>query len=239
MGPMKSAVGWMGSWVEEDPADPAEWTFHRWRRVLRVRYVGIALVAVAGGALFDWWLGPAILFGVGGYNLVHDVYLRQVPRPPVWLPATDVFLGAAVITLEPQVFLPGTLIMLTAVALATATGTPTTVRSVSPAVAAVVVGCVALITLDVTGRVEDGASAAAGFAVGGVMVIIGLGSLVDSEARLRLRLLGLVDQIDAVVWTRDPETHRFTYVSSHAAGLLGYSPAGVAGAGVLAGSPAP
>ncbi|CAN5734723.1 hypothetical protein BH24ACT4_BH24ACT4_04690 [soil metagenome] len=88
MGRMKSAVGWMGSWVEEDPADPAEWTFHRWSRVLRVRYVGIALVAVAGGVLFDWWLAPAIIFGVGGYNLVHDIYLRQMhahrsgSRPP-------------------------------------------------------------------------------------------------------------------------------------------------------------
>ncbi len=56
MARMKSAVGWMGSWVEEDPADPAD--------------------------------------------------------PAVWLPATDVFLGAAVIAVEPQVLLPGTLIML-------------------------------------------------------------------------------------------------------------------------------
>ena len=215
--------GWLGSLLHEDPANPDDWAFHRWWRVLRVRNLGIVLLAVAGAVLYHWWLGPLILVGVGGYNLLHEAHLRRHRRLPLWLPVSDVLLGAAVIAIEPRSLLPATLVMLTAVAFATSTGSPTSLRSVTPAVAAIVTGTVALAGLATVGGVDDAGLAAAAFGVSGVMVLLGLGSLVDSEARLRRRLVGLVDQIDAVVWTRDPETQRFTYVNGRAEGLLGFS----------------
>ncbi len=221
---MGRVAGRMRSLLPDDPANPEDWPFHRWWRVLRVRYLGILLVGVAAGALFHWWLAPLIILGVGAYNLLHEVHLHRHRRPPVWLPISDVLIGAGVIALEPRSLLPGTLVMLTAVAFAASSGSPTTLRSVTPAIAAIVSGTVALAGLAAVGRIDDHGASAVAFGVSSAMVLLGLGTLVDSEARLRRRLVGLVDQIDAVVWTCDPETHRFTYVNGRAQDLLGFSP---------------
>ncbi len=221
---MARVRGWVRRFLPDDPSDPETWVLHRWWRALRVRYLGILLVAVAASVIYDWWLGPLILVVVGTYNRLHERHLQRSRQVPVWLPVTDVLLAAAVVAIEPGSLLPGTLVMLTAVAFATSAGSSRPTRSVTPAVAATVVGTIALAALEATGRLDEGGiTAATAFAVAGAMVVLGLGSLVESEARLRRRLVGLVDQIDAVVWTRDPVSHRFTYVNGRAAGLLGFS----------------
>ena len=198
-----------------DPA--AAWTLGRWRQVLRLRYLGIAILAATSTLVFGWPVGAVIALVGGLSNAAHDLRLHHRGRPPLWLPLTDVAFAAGIVALEPAALLPATLVMITSVAYAAAAGAPV------PAAISVSLGTVALALLELRGTIDESQFASIGYAVSGLLVILGIGSLATSEARARARLTGLVDDLDAVLWTRHPTTDRFTYVNGRAAGLLGRS----------------
>ncbi|QYG93974.1 diguanylate cyclase [Iamia sp. SCSIO 61187] len=95
-----------------------------------------------------------------------------------------------------------------------------------PAAAATLVATVALGVLDLADVISGTGVPAVSFTLAGALILIGVGSLVDGEEQLRIRLTGLVDDLDAVLWTKDPTTYEITYVSGRAAALLGIAPEG-------------
>lgn len=194
-----------------------DWAVERWDLMLRVRFIGIAILAVAGAIAFDWRLGPIVAVGVAGYNGAHLVHLKLLGRPARWLPISDVLACTLVIFIVPDVVLLATFVMITVVAAATAAG------AALPSLAATVTGTIGLLLVDSVEAADGARSAAVGVAISGVLLVLGIGSLVDSESRLRARLTGLVEDLDAVLWTRDPSTHCITNVNGRVASLLGIS----------------
>ena len=177
---------------------------------------------LAAGVLFHWWLAPLIALGVGGYNLVHEVHLRRTTGPRVaarsptcWSPS-----GCWPSASHPAAHHPARC----------SRRWPSLLRRGPPASQPLPRG----------GRhrrrhpraaggrlgwlVDGAAVAASGFAVSGLLITAGPRQ--PGRQRGRRCAAGspdLVDDVDAVVWSRDPGTHRFTYVSGQASWLLGFS----------------
>ncbi|HMJ74518.1 MAG TPA: EAL domain-containing protein [Iamia sp.] len=191
------------------------WTQDRWQQLVRVRYVGVPVLALAASLLFQWWIGPPVLvLGLAANAANHRVVTAR-GRPASWLPVSDMLLCLAVAGFEPRATLPVALVMATTIAFWAAAG------STRPAAVATAIATVGLLVLDLADVIPGTGVPAVSFGLSAGLILVGVGSLVDGEEQLRARLTGLIDDLDAVLWTKDPTTHAITYVNGRAAALLG------------------
>ncbi|HEU5150227.1 MAG TPA: EAL domain-containing protein [Iamia sp.] len=196
------------------------WTQDRWHQLVRVRYVGATVLAVAASVLFHWWLGPPVLVLALAANAAnHRTVLRQ-GRPARWLPFSDMVLCLAVAGLDPRATVPAMLVMATTIAYWAAAG------STRPAAVATAVATAGLLALDLADVIPGRGVPAIAFGLSAALILVGVGSLVDGEEQLRARLTGLIDDLDAVLWTKDPVSYAITYVNGRATELLGIGPEG-------------
>jgi diguanylate cyclase (GGDEF)-like protein/PAS domain S-box-containing protein len=194
------------------------WTQDRWEQLVRVRYVGVTVLSVAAAVLFHWWIGPPVFVLALTANILNHRAVARQGRPARWLPFSDMVLCLAVAGLDPRATLPAMLVMATTIAFWAAAG------STRPAAVATAVATIGLAALDLTDVIPGTGAPAIAFGLSAGLILVGVGSLVDGEEQLRSRITGLIDDLDAVLWTRDPVTHAITYVNGRAAGLLGFDP---------------
>ncbi len=218
----RGAGGAMGRAVRAIGRDPSpeleRWTRDRWEQLVRVRYVGVTVLSIAAAVLFRWWIGPPVFVLALAANATNHRAVARRGRPVAWLPVTDMLLCLAVAVADPRATLPAMLVMATTIAFWAAAG------SARPAIVATVVATLGLLVLDLTDVIPGTGVPAVAFGLSAGLILVGVGSLVDGEEQLRARLTGLIDDLDAVLWTRDPTTHAITYVNGRATELLGLGP---------------
>jgi diguanylate cyclase (GGDEF)-like protein/PAS domain S-box-containing protein len=215
----RGAVGRAVRVIGRDVSPELErWTQDRWEQLVRVRYVGVSVLALAAGVLFHWWIGPPVFVLALAANIANHRTVTTRGRPARWLPFTDMVLCLAVAALDPRATLPALLVMATTIAFWAAAG------STLPAAVATAVATVGLLVLDLADVIPGTGVPAVAFGLSASLILIGVGSLVDGEEQLRARLTGLIDDLDAVLWTKDPATYAYTYVNGRAAALLGMAP---------------
>ncbi|CAN5879972.1 hypothetical protein BH23ACT2_BH23ACT2_23920 [soil metagenome] len=183
-----------------------------------LRYLGI--VAVAVGALvldFPGWVPVAVLVVGVAINAVGHHRIRRTGELPGWVPFGDLAGCLVFPALLPETTLPAVLVMMAVVSLAAGLMGP------GRAVLVIVVGAVGLAVIDLARELPDGTVATTGFAVAGLMVAAVVGQLSRVEATVRNQLNSTLGGLDAILWVRDPHTHRFTFVNQQATSLLGWS----------------
>ncbi|HEX7134533.1 MAG TPA: EAL domain-containing protein [Iamia sp.] len=194
------------------------WTQDRWEQLVRVRYVGVTVLSLAASVLFQWWIGPPVFVLGLLANVANHRTVKARGRPAPWLPFSDMVLCLAVAAADPRATLPVALVMATTIAFWAAAG------STRPAAVATAIATLGLLVLDLADVIPGTGVPAVSFGLSAALILIGVGSLVDGEEQLRARLTGLIDDLDAVLWTKDPATYAITYVNGRAAALLGHGP---------------
>ncbi|MEZ5205103.1 MAG: EAL domain-containing protein [Acidimicrobiales bacterium] len=117
---------------------------------------------------------------------------------------------------EERTTIPALLVMLAVVSLAAS------VSGIGPALATVAIGFVGLVAIDLYRPLDDASVMLASFGVAALMIAITVGDLAAVEDRVRRRLNTVVDNLDAILWVRDPSDGRFTFVNQRATTMLGW-----------------
>jgi diguanylate cyclase (GGDEF)-like protein/PAS domain S-box-containing protein len=184
-----------------------------------LRYLGI--VALAIGALvldFPGWAPAAVLIVGFGLNGVGHHQVRRTGFLPGWVPFADV--GGCLVfpAVLPETTLPAVLVMMAVVSLAASLWGPWRAALV------VVAGTAGLTAVHLVRDLPDGTVAIAAFTVAGFMVASVVGQLSWVEATVRKQLNTTLHSLNAILWMRDPHTHRFTFVNQQATSILGWTP---------------
>ncbi len=197
------------------------WTERLWETTISARYFGIAALALTAALVPQF--GPrrlalaatVLLIGMT-YNFALQQRYRVSHRLPSFMPYTDIFACLLFPPLQHLTFIPTLLVMVTAVALAV------TGIGRREALIASVLGVVGLTVIVLAFGLPNGLVGIAGFAIAAGMVVATVGAVADSERQVRARFGSLVEGLDAIIWERDPVTHRYTYVTARAEQTLGY-----------------
>ncbi|HWJ96892.1 MAG TPA: EAL domain-containing protein [Acidimicrobiales bacterium] len=183
------------------------------------RYLAIAALAL-GSALFGTF--PAslpLLIIVVGYaaNAVAHVQAKRTGAAPIWMHFTDMAGVLIFPAISPDIAAPATLVMLAVVSLAAS------VSGLGPALATTLLGTLGLLAINAWDPLPDAALLIAGFAIAALMIATAVGQLAAVEDRVRRRLDTVVDNLDAILWVRNPGDDRFTFVNQRATTMLGWS----------------
>ncbi|MCU1452993.1 MAG: cph2 2 [Acidimicrobiales bacterium] len=193
----------------------------RWRVGVASRY--LALIGLMAGAALIPSVGPRrwIVFALLGlvaipYNVFLQVAVRRNGRPVDWMASSDILVALLFPAVEPRTQVPCILLMLATVALGSVS------LGTRQALIATAVGSGGLLVVEALARTPGGVVGIVSFTIAALLVTGTVGSISTQEQELRARLNSLIDGLDAVVWSRDPESFRFTYVSFRAEDLLGW-----------------
>ena len=183
------------------------------------RYVAIAVLAVGSFLLPDFpaYL-PVLILVVGcGANALAHVEARRTGQAPTWMHLTDMAGVLVFPAVSPTTTVPAVLIMLAVVSLAAS------VSGFLPATGATVLGLVGLIAIDLVEPFDDATTTIAVFGIAAMMIAATVGQLAAVESGVRRRLDTVIDNLDAILWVRDPADDRFTFVNQQATTMLGWT----------------
>jgi diguanylate cyclase (GGDEF)-like protein/PAS domain S-box-containing protein len=183
------------------------------------RYIAIAALAAGSVAFGTFPTYMPVLIIVVGYtaNAVAHVQAKRTGQAPTWMHFTDM-LGVLVFpAISPDIAVPATLVMLAVVSLAAS------VSGLGPALLTTAIGTLGLVLINAFDPFPDADLLIAGFAIAALMIATAVGQLAAVEDRVRRRLNTVVDNLDAILWVRNPADDRFTFVNQRATTMLGWS----------------
>ena len=137
-------------------------------------------------------------------------------EPPLWMHLVDIAATFTFAAAFPQTFLAVTLILISVVGLAAA------INGTKVAMALTVGSTVGLSLLHVLGDYQESEVVIVGFGVTAGSIAWSVGQLAATEGEVRQRLNTVVDNLDAVLWARDPTSGQITFVNQRAAAMLGW-----------------
>jgi diguanylate cyclase (GGDEF)-like protein/PAS domain S-box-containing protein len=183
------------------------------------RYVAIAALAV-GSIVFGSFPAfmPVLIIAVGySTNAVAHVQAKRTGSAPIWMHVTDMAGVLVFPAISPDIAVPATLVMLAVVSLAAS------VSGLGSALLTTAMGTLGLLLINAWDPLPDAALLIAGFAIAALMIATAVGQLAAVEDRVRRRLNTVVDNLDAILWVRDPADDRFTFVNQRATTMLGWA----------------
>ena len=182
------------------------------------RYIAIAALA-CGSALFGQLPAylPLLIIGVGyTANAVAHLQAKRSGQAPTWMHLTDM-LGVLVFpAVSTDAAVPAALVMLAVVSLAAS------VSGLGLALLTTALGTIGLLVINAREPFPDAELLIAGFTIAALMIATAVGQLAAVEDRVRRRLNTVVDNLDAILWVRDPADDRFTFVNQRATTMLGW-----------------
>ena len=187
-------------------------------RLFLQRYVGITALAVAALAVgrFPLTVPLAILVAGLGINALGHAHTRRTGRVRPWVHVVDLSACLAFPLFEPRTTLAAVAVMMAVICLSSClSGQRTTLYLIA-------YGTVALAAISVARDLADAGVTVAVFALASLMVAAAITPLVSAEAESRSRLDTTIDNLDAVLWVREPGPDRFAFVSERASTLLGW-----------------
>lgn len=187
--------------------------------MFRQRYIAIAVLAL-GSVLFGTFPTaiPLLILGVGFFaNALAHVHAKRTGQAPTWMHLTDMVGVLVFPAVSERTTIPAVLVMLAVVSLAAS------VSGFGPALVTTFVGALGLISIDLGNPIDQGPVVIAGWAIAALMISWTVGQLAAVEDRVRRRLDTVVDNLDAILWVRDPADERFTFVNQRATTMLGWT----------------
>lgn len=182
------------------------------------RYASIAALGVLASIFIESRALPFLIFGFGfGANLAAHLRSRATGHVPVWMHYLDLLGIVAIPLVEPRALLPAVLVLLTVVSLAAS------ISGTSAALVATLLGVVGVLVNGAVHPFDSAGLLAAAFGVTGAMIAVAVGHLANLEDRVRTRLNLVVDNLDAILWVREPHGDRFTFVNQRGLTLLGWT----------------
>jgi diguanylate cyclase (GGDEF)-like protein/PAS domain S-box-containing protein len=187
--------------------------------MFRQRYIAIAVLAL-GSVLFGMFPTaiPFLIIGVGfSANALAHVHAKRTGQAPTWMHLTDM-LGVLVFpAVSERTTISAVLVMLAVVSLAAS------VSGFGPALVTTLVGALGLVSIDLANPIDNGPVLIASWIIAALMITWTVGQLAAVEDRVRRRLDTVVDNLDAILWVRDPADDRFTFVNQRATTMLGWA----------------
>ncbi len=186
-------------------------------RLFVQRYLGVNALALGTLVLgaFPFWVTIFIVVAGNGINLIGHLQSRRTGTMPLWIHLADLTLAMMVPASLASATIPAVMVMLAVVSLtASAAGT-------APTVVLLAYGVAGLTAIDVTREIEGGSVTIMAFGLAAGMIALAVGQLASSEAESRARLATTVDNLDAILWAREPDG-RYTLVSQGGPALLGW-----------------
>ncbi|MCB1039703.1 MAG: PAS domain-containing protein, partial [Acidimicrobiales bacterium] len=183
------------------------------------RYVAMGALAVGSAVVFGMGSTaiPLLIVAIGfSTNAAAHLYARRTGHAPIWMHLLDMVSVLVFPAVEERTTIPALLVMLAVVSLAAS------VSGIGPALATVAIGFVGLVAIDLYRPLDDASVMLASFGVAALMIAITVGDLAAVEDRVRRRLNTVVDNLDAILWVRDPSDGRFTFVNQRATTMLGW-----------------
>ena len=141
---------------------------------------------------------------------------RRRGDPPIWMHLVDIAGTFAFGIAFPQTFLAVTLILISVIGLAAA------IHGMRTAMALTVGSTVGLALIHLLGDHQHSELVVVGFGVTAGSIAWSVGQLAATEGEVRQRLNTVVDNLDAVLWARDPTSGQFTFVNQRATAMLGW-----------------
>ncbi|WP_426573533.1 putative bifunctional diguanylate cyclase/phosphodiesterase [Aquihabitans sp. McL0605] len=183
------------------------------------RYAGIAALAIGAvvfGSLPEYM--PVLIIAVGfSANAFAHHHAKRTGQAPIWMHLTDM-LGVLVFpALSTEIAVPAVLVMLAVVSLAAC------VSGLGPALLCSALGVVGLVLINTQDPLPEAGLLIGGFAIASLMIATAVGQLAAVEDRVRRRLNTVVDNLDAILWVRNPADDRFTFVNQRATTMLGWT----------------
>jgi diguanylate cyclase (GGDEF)-like protein/PAS domain S-box-containing protein len=187
-------------------------------QLFRVRYLGIVAMGIAALAIGRFPLAiPIAIVALGlPLNAVAHHQHRRTGTTPPWLHVADLTACLMIVAVEPSLALPAMLVMVAVVSLAAS------LAGIVRSFVVVAYGAVGLALVASVWELPDPAVAITGFVVAGFLITVAVGRLADAEAESRNRLHATIDNLDAVLWVRQPTGDRFTFVNQRGTTLLGW-----------------
>ncbi|CAN5468615.1 hypothetical protein BH10ACT1_BH10ACT1_36570 [soil metagenome] len=183
------------------------------------RYVGIVILAAAALAVdrFPIWM-PVLILVIGtAINAAGHAFIHRTGTVPFWIHGADLAGCLVFPALLTSTTLPAVAVMMAVVSLSAA------VSGLRPTLALVAAGTAGLGAIHLATDIQGGAVTVAAFAIAGTMVASAVGGLAAAEAEVRGQLNTTVDNLDAVLWIRQAEDNRVTFVNQRASAVLGWS----------------
>lgn len=149
-------------------------------------------------------------------NAVAHLQANRSGRAPTWMHLTDMASVLVFPAVSDRTAIPAALVMLAVVSLAAS------VSGLGPALLTATVGLAGLGLIHQFTALPDGNVLIGGYGIAAAMIAVTVGQLAAVEARVRRRLNKVVDNLDAILWVRDPADDRFTFVNQRAVTMLGW-----------------
>ena len=230
------------AWTTPRPAPSRATRVKAWLRALRHSVSGGALPGAVGDPRFiDKWfvqrywstaalalaalivdgLGPvvaAMAVGIGfPLNLGVHRWAKRHGRIPVLLHVVDLTAAVAIAWMVPAALVPVAMLVLATVAV------DATLSGSTSALALALGSTIGLALVQNHHHTPDGELLILGFAIAAITVSMVAGRLRATEGALQLRLNTILDNLDTVLWVRDPVADRFTFVNEQGPELFGWS----------------
>ncbi|MBA3280670.1 MAG: EAL domain-containing protein [Acidimicrobiia bacterium] len=187
-------------------------------RLFRQRYLGIFALA-AGAVLVDGFpvaVPVGILVLGTAMNLVGHAEVRRTRQVPLWVHFADLSLCLVFAAFVPRIALPAVSVMVAATCLAAC------ISGLRTTLVLIAFGTSALAVLTVTADLPDPGVTVMAFTIAGLMLAVAVSPLVSAEAGVRKRLDTTINNLDAILWVREPDSDRFTFVNDRAVHILGW-----------------
>jgi PAS domain S-box-containing protein len=185
------------------------------------RYLGILGLAVGAllvGLFSDFPLVVPVLILLVGIttNALAHLEAQRSGQAPIWMHFADMVAVLLFPAVVPSTAIPAIFVMLTIVSLAAS------VSGRAPAIVVSLLGTVGLVAITPFEPIDRPWLMIGGYTVTALMIAVTVGELSAVESRVRRRLDTVVDNLDAILWVRDPVTGRFTFVNQRASSMLGW-----------------
>lgn len=182
------------------------------------RYVALVLLAIGCWVLRDFPTRVPVLIIVVGFSVNGIAHARaeRTRRVPSWMHLTDMAAVLVFPATSSSTIVPALLVMLAVVSLAAS------VSGLGSAAVTTLLGSVGLLVIHSFQGFDHFPTIMFGYTVTALMIAATVGRLATVERKVRQRLNVVVDNLDAVLWIRDPSDGRFTFVNHRAIHLLGW-----------------
>jgi len=183
------------------------------------RYIAMAALAIGAIVLVgtDSINVPILIIAVGfSTNAVAHFQARRSGYVPPWMHLVDACVVLLFPLLDQHTTVPSVLILLAVVSLTAS------VSGIAMATSITAVGVVGLVATNAVQPIPDGAVIITSFTLAALLVATTVGELAASEGKVRTQLNSIVDNLDAILWLRDPQDGSLIYVNQQAKNLLGW-----------------
>ena len=187
-------------------------------QLFRQHYIGV--VALALGALaarrFPVSVPVAVVLVGTAVTMVGHLEARRTGRIPLWVYLVDLGACISFVAVVPGIALPAVAVMMAVISLASG------LSGLRRTLVVIAFGTTSLTLVALLRDLTEPALTVLAFTIAGLMVAAAVAPLANAEAVVRTRLDTAINNLDVILWVREPGPDRFAFVNERASTMLGW-----------------